>query len=616
MLDLKNQFIMAPVKLGYANKDGMVNDRHIKFYDRRSGHIAAIALEPLYLHSGLREIPTQLGIDNDDKIEGLKKLTDAIHTSGAKVIAHLNHPGRMANPQIPGNFWVSSTDRPCENGGASPQAMDEDDMSQARDLFVDAAVRAQKSGIDIIELQMGHGYLLGQFLSPAVNDRDDEYGGDFEGRALFPLSVLDAVRDAVSLPIIVRLSAEEMTPNGIKIDETIKLVELLESRGVDAVHISAGTICNTPPWYFQHMFVPKGKTWQFASEIKKHTSLPVISVGQIDTPQDLQKLEDLHIDHIAIGRGLVADPDLVGKLMGTIDEEIRPCMACSDGCLGGVRSGKGLGCVINPEVGNELPPLQKATKSKRFAIIGAGPAGMEAALTLDERGHDVDLFEKDELGGQVILASIPPHKQSLESIVAYYKRRLDNSGVNFINKEAEAEDMLRDYDTAVLATGSRPFIPPIPGLDRYSWAESLMDEELRDKHILIIGGGLIGIEVSSKLIEQNNRVTIVEMLDEIARGMEMIERTVTLKKLSAHNVEILTSHKVTSIENDIVHLEGEQKQRIEGVDHIVIATGMQSYNPLQSQLEGEIETVCIGDARQVGKIQDAIRDARVTALGL
>jgi len=164
MMNLKNPFIMAPVKLGYSDTSGEVKEKHIEFYSLRSRDIGAVAVEPLYLDKGLREIPTQLGIDSDQKIEGLKRLADVIHKNGAQVIAHLNHPGRMANPKIPGNYFVSSTDKPCENGGAAPKAITEQDMDSIKNLFKSASIRAKEAGFDIIELQLGHGYLAAHLM--------------------------------------------------------------------------------------------------------------------------------------------------------------------------------------------------------------------------------------------------------------------------------------------------------------------------------------------------------------------------------------------------------------------------------------------------------------------
>lgn len=193
---------------------GTVTERHLAFYKRRACYLGAVIPEPLYIDKGLRELLTQMGIDSDDKIDGLKKLLDTIHQSGTKAIAHLNHPGRMANPNIPGNYFLSSTDRPCENGEERPRRMDREEMNKVISLFVEGAVRAKKAGFDLIELQFGHGYLLAQFISPYVNDRSDEFGGSFENRIKFPLQVLEAVLNVVDLPIIVRISGDEMIPEG------------------------------------------------------------------------------------------------------------------------------------------------------------------------------------------------------------------------------------------------------------------------------------------------------------------------------------------------------------------------------------------------------------------
>ena len=231
MFVLRNKFLMPPIKLGYSS-DGRVNERHINFYTARSEDLGAVIIEPLYLDRGLREIPTQLGIDDVDKVEGLLTLVRAIHDKGAKVIAHLNHPGRMANPKIEGNYFISSTERPCENGGAKPERMEGEDFDRVRELFVRAGVRAEKAGFDYLEVQFGHGYLFAQFISPAVNDREDDYGGDFKNRIKFPLEVLSAVMEAVSLPVIARISAEEMVPGGISLDEMVEFAKILEQMGV------------------------------------------------------------------------------------------------------------------------------------------------------------------------------------------------------------------------------------------------------------------------------------------------------------------------------------------------------------------------------------------------
>lgn len=618
-MQLRNQLIMAPVKLGYCRGDGQVNNRHLEFYRERATWLGAVTLEPLYLDSRLRELPSQLGIDSDDKIEGLRQLTNAIHEQGAKVIAHLNHPGRMTNPKLPGNIYLSSTDQACENGGQVPRPMSERDMAEVLNLFTDAVRRAEQADIDIIELQLGHGYLAAQFLSQAVNNRDGHYGGSFENRRRFPLALFDAVKAATRLPVIVRVSGEEMTPTGIKLDETIALAKLLEEKGAAAIHVSAGTVCSTPPWFFQHMFVPKGKTWEMAAAVKREVQIPVVFVGRVNSVRDLDRLrDDYQADFIALGRALVADPDFAGKYLNKVESRIRPCLACSEGCLGGVRSGKGLGCVVNPLVGSELERPTAAATSKKIAVVGAGLAGIEAALTLHARGHQVDLYEQQDVGGQFNLAWLPPNKESLREIVDYYRYELKQKQITLLRRKATAIDLLQnDYQDVVIATGAKPAIPPIDGLDKYFWAEFLLDENLpHQKNIVVIGGGLIGIEIASKLVEKENAVTIVEMLDEAARGMEMIEKTMTLKKLAAKRVPIHLNTRVVRIDGREVHLKGDHEGIIRDVDHLVIATGMRSDNELYRELEEKVPIHLIGDARQPGKAQDAIRDGYETGCRL
>jgi 2,4-dienoyl-CoA reductase-like NADH-dependent reductase (Old Yellow Enzyme family) len=564
MLKLRNQFIMAPVKLGYSDGTGIITEKHLHFYDLRSKHIGAVSIEPLFMDSGLRELPTQIGINDESKVEGLKKLTDLVHSNGAKIIAHLNHPGRMANPKIPGNYFWSSTDKPCANGGATPERMTKEMMESVIAMFVNSAKRAVATGFDIIELQLGLGYLFAQFISPNVNDRTDDYGGSFENRIKFPLEVLNAVREAVDVPLIARISGDEIIPTGFHIDEMIKFSKILEANGISAIHVSAGSTCSTPPWFFQHMFIPKGKTWEFAGKIKENVNVPVIFVGKINSEKDITMLnEKYNSDYIAVGRAMVADHDFIGKHLGLVNGNIRPCLACAEGCLGGVKGGKGLGCVVNPLVNTGLSEVKVAENKKQFAIIGGGLAGMEAAITLKKRGHEVDLFEKEKLGGQFNLAYLPPNKSSLQEIVDYFKNEIKVKNVNYINKEATPSDLENsNYDGIILATGAIPTVPPIKGLTKFYWTEFLEDEQLpKNKTILVVGGGLIGLEVASKLVEGNNKVIIVEMLNEIARGMEMIEKVMTIKKLQSKNVEIFTNNKVVEIVDSKVIIESKEERK-------------------------------------------------------
>jgi len=616
MIPLKNRFIFAPIKTGYGDGNGIVNERHLAFYKRRSKYLGAIIPEPFYMDKGLRELPAQMGIDNDDKITGLKKLTALLHKTDTKAIVHLNHPGRMANPKIPGNYLISSTDKPCENGGGMPQRMTKDDIEKVVGLFRESAIRAQKADFDLVELQFGHGYLVAQFLSPFVNDRKDEFGGSFDNRIRFPLKILQSVMETVDLPILIRISGDEMIPGGIKLPEMLMFSKILEERGVQAIHVSAGTVCSTPPWFFQHMFIPKGKTWEMAKKIKEKIHIPVIFVGRINSREDVEKLKkEYREDYMDIGRSLVADPDFVGKYLEEVEGPTKPCLACMEGCLGGVKSGSGLQCLVNPEAGRESETFEVAEEPKKFAVVGGGLAGMQAAITLKKRGHEVDLYEKDALGGQFNLAPLTPHKRTMTRLIPYFKEELNHNNVNIIFKQAAKTDVISSYDGVLLATGSKPAVPSIPGLNNFYWADILLEENLpKNKKVLIVGGGLIGVDVATALIPRNNQVIIVKRTTDFGEDMEMIAKNLSLKMMREKEVEFCDHTHIKKVEGEMVYAERlGKKMSFDGIDVIVISTSMKSYNPLEKELKGIIPFYVIGDAKRVGNAQDAIRDGYETA---
>ena len=615
---IKNRFIMAPVKTAYGTKSGEVTDRHLQFYRRRNRYLGAIIPEPFYLHPSLRELPVQIGIHNDDMITGLKSLAGAIHENRALAIAHLNHPGRMANPNIPGNQYLSSSDRACATGGKQPTAMDEEGIREAQTLFQSAAVRAQEAGYDFVELQFGHGYLIAQFLSENVNNRTDRYGGSWENRIRFGLEVVERVKEAISIPVTVRLSADEMTPGGLKLEDTIRLSAILQEKGADAIHVSSGSVCETPPWYFQHMSMPKGKTWEFASKFKSKVTIPVIAVGQINEKYDPERiLRDGLADAVAIGRPLVADPDFAGKALGETKDPIRPCACCLEGCLGGVRSGKGLMCVVNPEVGKEEKKLEKATKAKKVAVVGGGLAGMEVALVLNERGHKVTLFEKKALGGLFDLAYRTPRKANLKKFNEYFID-LVKEKIKVIFKDADPDELIGNYDAVILATGSHPKTPTIPGLKEWHWAEVLEPSKTpRHKKGVVIGGGFIGAEVAEVLVKNGNDVTIIKKSEEIAPRMEVMSRNFLLRSLKELKVKILTGAHVVRKKGGTLYLSiGDKEGSIENVNFVVYTKGMVPENSLEKRLKGKVEVFLVGDCKEIGRAMDAIHSAYECALSI
>ena len=339
--------------------------------------------------------------------------------------------------------------------------------------------------------------------------------------------------------------------------------------------------------------------------------LPVIFVGQINAIADVSKLEKIFkAPYMAIGRALIADPQFIGKLTGEYTGNIKPCLACSEGCLGGVKSGAGLHCIVNPSVGEPAIPQINPKTPKRFAVIGGGLAGMEAAIGLHDRGFPVELYEQDRLGGQFNLASLPPGKASMARIVDYYLQEIALRKIRIHHMAATAKHILaQTYDEVVLATGSTPLTPSIDGLKEYYWTEFLNDDQLpSNEKILIIGGGLIGLEVASKLVEKQNEVIVVDLLAELAKDMEMIERTLTLKKLKTKNVQFYLETQVTKVAGQQVSLDGKHTQTLQGIEKIVLSIGMRSEIALFKELASKLPCHLIGDARQTSNAQNAIRD--------
>ena len=611
--DLRNNFFMSAVKTGYGDAEGNISERHLAFWDKRSKHVAAVIFEPFFIDKKVRELPTQIGIDSDDKIEGHKKLVETVHRNGAKAVAHINHPGRMANPKLPGNVYLSASDIECPNGGQKPKSLSIEEIKIVQQQYVDAAIRAEKAGYDFIELQFGLGYLIAQFISPNSNKRTDEYGGSFENRLRFGLEILRGIKSSTNLPIIVRLSGDEKYESGLTIQDAIEIAKVIEQEKIAAIHITSGDACMSPPWYYQHHFIPKGKTWELSKKIKENVALPVITVGQVNEPEDIEEIiTNNAADFIAIGRALIADPDFVGKYLKQVEGRIRPCSSCLTGCLGRIKIGKGLQCEINPLVGRELEEITPAEEQKYYAVVGGGLSGMQAALALKQRGHQVTLFEKEKLGGQFNFAPLPSQKHSLQKQIDYFVDEIKDAKIKVINKEATAEDLIGNYDGVIIATGSKPFIPPIDGLKEYHWAEILYEFNLpKNKNVLVIGGGLIGVEIANTLVDYGNKVIIVEMLEDIARDMEMITRKLNLIKLKKANVQIFTNSKLTRVEGDKVYFiqtNGMDKEiKLENIDVFVVAAGMRPNKELIEKLEGKIPYYVVGDADKIGDAVSAIQ---------
>ena len=598
-LELKNRLFSAPVKTGYGQS---VTERHIAYYSSiANGGVSLAYVEPIAVLPNGREHPKQLRLDCDDFIPSVAKIIETIHKGGALACVHLNHAGRAANPKVTNGVVLSSSETMCPVTGAKSTAMTKEEVSEMINAFKENARRAKEAGADVLEIQMGHGYIVSQFYSKNINHRNDEYGEPLK----FANDILDAVKE-VDLPVIIRVSGDEMYEGGLHAEDLKDLLKLAEEKDVIAVHVGMGNACNSPAFYYHHMFVPKQIQEDSIKKIRNLTTLPIIAVGRFGDPERIQKaLSEGWADFFALGRPLVADPEFPKKLQAGKSDEITYCGGCVQGCLAKVKSGEGLGCIVNPKVGWPSK-IEKSSKKKRVAIFGGGPAGLQAALTLNERGYEVKIFEKsDKLGGAANLAYKAFGKETMKKPIDSLINNVLRSNID-VEYNTDYESVKVDnFDEVLFAVGSSPIKLKIPGSENILQITGhdyfTNPDVLKDKNsILIVGGGMIGVEAADHLVNEGKSVTIVEMLSDIARDMEPITRTLTLKRLKDKNVKVLVDTKLEKFENDHAICSTKNGEKDIGVfDAIIFTVGVRP----NSSPDGALK---IGDADHPGQIYDAV----------
>jgi 2,4-dienoyl-CoA reductase-like NADH-dependent reductase (Old Yellow Enzyme family)/thioredoxin reductase len=619
-LSLPNRIVMTTIKLGYGTQKGEVTNRHIAFYVRRAqGEVGLITSEPLYVQRNGRELATQLGIYSDDLLPGLRKLVDAVHRAGGLMMAHMNHAGRVANPQlIPAKDLVSASDVLCPANQVIPRPLDQSEIAEVVAAFSAAARRSRQANFDAIEIPFSHEYLIHQFLSPHSNLREDEYGGTFENRLRFGTQVIAAVRQQVGsdFPIVVRLNATDYVEGGLTIEDAIEIARHLQVLGVNAVSVTSGTMCESVPFCLYPSGTPKANLLPMAARIRGAILLPVIVAGRIRTPAVAQKALAIgQTDLIGLGRPFLADPDWVRKTANGDEQAILLCAACHQGCLAQLRKGQGTTCMYNPLTGREAEiKIAPVEQPRHIMVVGAGPAGLEAAIIAAQRGHRVTLHERgNHLGGQLFLASRAPHKEEFLDVIGYLSLMVERIGVAVhLGTQVTPQMVLSAYpDAVIIATGAIPFTIPFPGLNDAHWmlASDLFEgiAQVETSTAFVIGGGLVGLEVADFLAGLGKRVMVVEMLPDVGADMDPLAKSMLLRRLNRQGVAIHTDTRVTSLTSNHALAQKADTAIRFPIETVIMAVGARPERDLADKLEDSgSELHIIGDAFQPRKALEAI----------
>ena len=621
-LELKNRIMMAPMENGMANIGGMVSERLINFFvERARNNVAVIMTGSVAVAPEGAGLPAQIAIYDEKFIPGLTRLCDAVHEAGAKIGAQIYHGGGQATEAVTGLVPVAASAFPCSLLNNHPRALTREELPDMAQKFSVAAERAIQAGFDLIEVHFAHGYLLAGFLSPHSNHRDDEYGGSFENRCRFPFEVLDAVIRTVNgrVPVSIRISVQEFLDDGLCFEDVKNICLQAERYGVQAVSITAGCY-DSIHTSIQPMFIPRAFLIPYAEKLKNLLSVPVIVAGRLN---DAHLIKDIiasgKADMVAIGRGFFADSELAEKLRTDNYDDIRYCVACNQGCCDHIFVGDAATCMLNARASFEQErQLLPSDTPRNIAIIGAGPAGLEAARVAAIRGHKVTLYEQEESGGKLSLLAAPPEKESFLLFRDYLKRQVEKLGITIVKRRVENILDIQDSqaEAVIISTGSRQTMPPIPGHDLpiVSFAEDILARRKSVSHkAVIIGGGLVGVETAHFLADQGVRVTILEALDHIAKEAGATYRKHILDVISRYNIQTHTGVHVERILPDGLIFDGKK----ECADTVVIAAGYRSLNELVNPMKEHFaEVYVIGDARSPKNILQAVHDAYLCAAAI
>ena len=624
-----NRFVVPPMGNNFANSDGSLSERSAAYYEARAkGGFGLITIESTVVYSEAKGGPRKPCLFTDDVVDSFREVAERCHRYGAKVNIQLQHAGPEGNSELTGYPLKAASAMASHCGGEIPVAMPTEEVYRLIEAYGDAAARAQRAGIDMVEVHCAHGYLVSTFVSARTNKRTDEFGGCFENRMRLPRLIIENIRRKTgNMPILCRINARDEGEGGLTVQDAAAVAAYLEQEcGVDALNISRSIHLHD-----EFMWAPNnthgGFNADLVTEIKKAVSVPVITVGRYTEPQYAELLvRQGRADLVAFGRQSIADPELPLKARTGHLETLAPCIACLLGCVPNMLAGRPITCAMNPCVGREAE-IVPAEVQKKVLVIGGGPGGMYAAMMCAKRGHDVILLEKNtELGGHFLVASYPPAKGEIAPAIRSLIVRCREAGVDIrlgVNVTPELVGELKP-DAVIVATGSVPLILPIPGLADcgYVNAEDMLTGKYNvGKKVLIVGGGMVGAEAAEHLAERGHDCDIVEMKPVVGEDIMPEPRKYIMASLEHHKVGQFTNARVSEFFTDGVAytstVDGSTHE-LRGYDNVVLAMGYRSNNTLSAELEKLVpQVIVIGEARQApGNSMLATGDALNAALAI
>ena len=633
-VELRNRTVVPAMDSGMLEVDGSVGQYALDYYGARAdGGFGMVIVEIAAVQKIGVGMPNEPNIWDDSALPGLTKLAERINAGGAVSAIQLHHAGRETNSALTGEQPVSTSSVPCPVNRETPRELTTEEVYELVSDYGDAALRAKRAGFSMIEIHAAHGYMGGQFLSPRSNKRIDEFGGDIYGRTYFLKLVREDVRKKCGddYPVIIRISMTEDRIGGPDQNSTLLQAMLLESYGYDALHISAGsygsweTIVPPPSW---------GHGWNLdgAKRVREAVDIPVIAVGRINEPHLVEMaLSKDYADFVALGRPSIADPAFPNKMKEGRLLDIVPCISCTQRCMTfndptTLDEGDfGVSCMFNPFSNNraEMRPVP-AEEPKKVMIVGAGPGGLEAAHVAAGRGHDVTLYDagpRNEAGGQLRIAAYPPFKQELVRPIRHWLHKIDQTGVKQEWGVTVTNELIREVepDVLIIATGSEPVTPPIPGADGENVVQAvdvLLGEPVAGK-IMVVGGGETGVETAEYATDYCDEIVLVDMLPSIAEEMYLTVRDAFIKRLKTLPIDVMTETRVKEFLPDgaIVERNGEEI-RIEGCSKIVLATGVKTAQVLEGAEALVPQVHRIGDAKEARNAVSAIWEGANVALNV